>query len=72
MEVGYGPGMAHVAVAARLESLAARDRQTAESLQLLADSTGCCDDAMAAIISAHLRLAMELEAVASRNRESDI
>lgn len=64
--------MAHVAVAARLDSLAAKDRRIADALEALANSTGTNDEDMETLIARHRRLADDLEEIASTNRENRI
>ncbi|WP_165384215.1 hypothetical protein [Leucobacter triazinivorans] len=61
--------MAHVAIAARLDSLAAKDRRTADALEALARSTGSCDLGIEVLIERHRRLAADLEDVAEATRE---
>jgi hypothetical protein len=61
--------MAHVAIAARLDSLAAKDRRTADALEALANSTGTRDDGMESLIERHRRLAADLEVAAEATRE---
>ncbi len=64
--------MAHVAIAARLDSLAAKDRRIANALEALAHATGTDDEDMEELVARHRQLASDLAGVATLYRDNSI